>query len=174
MKLYCWCINTSFLFIDEHHHSMDIYEGETEKKKPRIIFWRAGPLQYRLPPLGECARNPSVSVYQLALLWEAALGFSEFFFLKTLSLCLSTTWWVIYEHTCTMLSVQQFLTQNSVILLPHAPYSPNLSQSDFFCFPGWKKSSWGNVFADVEEGKQKMAEELKRIKIDEFKNCFEQ
>ena len=29
-------------------------------------------------------------------------------------------------------------------------------------------------FAHVEEGKPKMAEALKDIKIDEFKNCFEQ
>ena len=42
--------------------------------------------EYRLPPPGECCRNPSVSVYQTALLWEAALGFSDlFFFLKTFS-----------------------------------------------------------------------------------------
>ena len=31
----------------------------------------------------------------------------------------------------------------------------------------------GNVFADVEEV-EKMTEALKGIKIDEFKNCFEQ
>ena len=57
-----------------------------------------GPLQYRLPPLGECSRNPSVSVHQLALLWEAALTFSELF-LKTLSMCLPLSWWVTYERT---------------------------------------------------------------------------
>ena len=44
-----------------------------------IIFWRVDPLYYRLPPLGECSRNLSGSVYQLVLLWEAAYGFSEFF-----------------------------------------------------------------------------------------------
>ena len=32
----------------------------------------------------------------------------------------------------------------------------------------------GKPFANVEEVKQKMAEALKVIKIDEFKNCFEQ
>ena len=30
------------------------------------------------------------------------------------------------------------------------------------------------MFADVEEVKQKMAEALKGIKIDKFKNCFEE
>ena len=33
-------------------------------------------------PLGECSRNPSVSVYQLALLSEAVFGFSVFFFFE--------------------------------------------------------------------------------------------
>ena len=37
-----------------------------------------------------------------------------------------------------------------------------------------KKVLKGNCFADVEEVKQKTAEALKGIKIDEFKNCFEQ
>ena len=39
-------------------------------------------IKYRLPPLGECSRNPSVSVYQLALLWEAVSGYSDFFFFE--------------------------------------------------------------------------------------------
>ena len=32
----------------------------------------------------------------------------------------------------------------------------------------------GRCFADVEKVKEKMAEALKGIKIDEFRNCFEQ
>ena len=32
----------------------------------------------------------------------------------------------------------------------------------------------GKSFVDVEEVKQKMAEALRGVKIDEFKNCFEQ
>ena len=37
-----------------------------------------------------------------------------------------------------------------------------------------KKVLKGKCFTDVEEVKQKMAEALKGIQIDEFKNCFEQ
>ena len=37
-----------------------------------------------------------------------------------------------------------------------------------------KKVFKGKCFADVEEMRQKAAEALKGIKIDEFKNCFEQ
>ena len=59
--------------------------------------------------------------------------------------------------------------------MSHPVYSPSLSLSNFFCFfPQMKKVLKGKCFADVEEVKQKMAEALKGIKIDEFKNCFEQ
>ena len=58
--------------------------------------------------------------------------------------------------------------------MPHPPYSPNLSSSDFSLFPGMKKVLKGKHFADVEEKKQKTAEALKGIKMDEFKNCFDQ
>ena len=34
-----------------------------------------------------------------------------------------------------------------------------------------KKVLKGKCFADVEEGKQKTAEALKGVKIDEFRNC---
>ena len=79
------------------------YQGTYEmgtKKTPRITFWRVSPLEYRLCLLGECSRNPSVSVYyQLALLWEAAFSLSELV-LKTVSVHFPISWWVICEHTC--------------------------------------------------------------------------
>ena len=60
-------------------------------------------------------------------------------------------------------------------LLSHPPYPPDLTPSDFFLLFFWMKNILkGKCFANVEEVKQKMAEALKSIKIDEFKNCFEQ
>ena len=41
-------------------------------------------------------------------------------------------------------------------------------------FPRIKKVLKGKHFADVEEVKQNMAEALKGIRIDKFKNCLEQ
>ena len=58
--------------------------------------------------------------------------------------------------------------------MPHPPYSSDLTPRDFFWFPQMKKVLKGKSFADVEEGKQKMAEIPKGIKIYMFKNCFEQ
>ena len=54
-----------------------------------------------LIPLSECSRNPSVSVYQLALLWEAVFGFSEFFFEDFFQhICFAYFMMVIYKCTC--------------------------------------------------------------------------
>ena len=70
-------------------------------------------------------------------------------------------------------SVQQFSTKNNTTPVSHSP--PDLVLSDFFfLFPCMKKVLKGKRFGDVEEVKQKMAEALKVIKIDEFKNCLEQ
>ena len=69
----------------------------------------------------------------------------------------------------TVLSVQQFLTKKGMTPMPHPPYSLNLAPSNLFLFPD-EKVLKGKCFADVEEVKQKMAEPLKGIKIDEFEN----
>ena len=57
-------------------------------------------------------------------------------------------------------------------LMPHPPYSPNLSLRNFFLFPRMKNVLKGKRFADVEEVKQKTAEALKGIKINELKNVL--
>ena len=56
-----------------------------------------------------------------------------------------------------MLNVQQFLTQNGMTSMPHPPYSPDPSLSDFYLFPWMKKVLKEKCFADVEEVKQKPA-----------------
>ena len=59
--------------------------------------------------------------------------------------------------------------------MPYPPYSPDVVPSDLFLFLQInKKVLKGKRFANVEELKQKMADALKGIKTDKFKNCFEQ
>ena len=75
----------------------------------------------------------------------------------------------------TALSVLLFLTQNVMTPMLHPPYSLDLTLSEFSLFPQIKKVLKGKHFANVEEVKEKKkTEALKGIKIDEFKNCFEQ
>ena len=56
--------------------------------------------------------------------------------------------------------------------MTHPTYSTNITPETFFCFPEMKKVLKGKHFADVEEVKQKTAEALKGIKIDEFKTVL--
>ena len=57
--------------------------------------------------------------------------------------------------------------------MPHPPYAPDLTLSNFFVVSLDEKVLKEKCFAAVKEVKQKMIEALKGIKIDEFKNYFE-
>ena len=150
-----------------------LYQNHCEGWHPQngIIFWRVGPFKYRLPLLGEGSRNPSVSVYQLVLLWDAVFSFSECFW--TLSTCLPILCWVFS-------SFWPKTARPLCSALPIHPISLWVTIFLFVCVPGWKNQRdliphvlKGKCFADVEEVKQKTAEALKGIKINEFKNSFE-
>ena len=67
--------------------------------------------------------------------------------------------------------VQQFLTQNDMTFVPHPPIHLQILPQGTFLFVYFLK---GKHFANVVEVKQKMAEALKGIKIDEFKKFLEQ
>ena len=59
--------------------------------------------------------------------------------------------------------------------ISHPSYSLDVASSNFFFISlDEKKVLRGKHFANVEEVNQKMTEMLKVIKIDEFKNYFEQ
>lgn len=85
--------------------------------------------------------------------------------------------WFIHHDNApahTAISVSQFLVKNSMVSLPHAPYSPDLAPCDFFLFPRMKRGMKGRRFDSIEEVKIKTREELAGITEDEFKKCFEQ
>ena len=58
--------------------------------------------------------------------------------------------------------------------MPQPPCSPDLAPCNFFLFLQMKKVLKGKRFADVEGVKPKTAEALTGIKINNFKNRFEQ
>ena len=113
-----------------------------------------------------CSRNPFVSVHQLALLWEAAFTFSEFF-LEAPSTRLSISWCDLRVH----LPTPRWVSSSFQPKMEWLPAPPSLltqshpEQFFFSCFPGWKKTFKGKCFADMEEVKQKMAKPLKGIKL---------
>ena len=131
-----------------------------QKKQNRTIFWRAGPLWYRLCPLAECSRNPSVWVYQLVWLWEAVCSFSEFS-LKTQRICPFYDGWFMSAPAHTVLC-SEVLDPKWYDPGPHPPYLPNLTLRNLFLFPSMKKVLKGKCFAHVEEVKQKNGRSAKR------------
>ena len=88
------------------------------------------------------------------------------------------SWWVVFECTCPHRSECSAVFDNKTAWpLPWpAPFIYPISHwVTFLClFPWVKKGLKRKPFADAVEVKQKMAEALEGIKIDEFKNCFEQ
>ena len=54
----------------------------------------------------------------------------------------------------TVLSVQQFLSTNGMNPVPHPPYSPDITLSNFYFFTRIKKVLKGKCLANAEEVKQ--------------------
>ena len=110
-----------------------------------------GPLYYRLPRLGEYSRNPSVSVYQLALLWEAVFSFSEFFwrlsvfahFMSDLWAHLSTLHWVFstfWPKTAWLSCPTQIHPRQLFFLFPQMKKTP---QRETSCWCGRSETKNG-------------------------------
>ena len=144
-----------------------------DPEKHGIIFWRLGPLYYRLPLLSECSRTPSVSVYQLALLWESAFSFSECFFEESFNTFAHFMMGELQVHLpmlCWVSSSFLSKTWPPCSTLPIHLISPQVT---YFIFLD-EKSPQSKAFYRCGRGEQKTAEALKGIKVDKFKNCFEQ
>ena len=100
----------------------------------------------------------------------------QWIFLKTLSTCLPITWWVIYERTCPHCAEcsAAFDQKKASRFAPASLFTWSRPEWFFFCcFSGWKKSSEGNIWL-MWQRRNKRAEALKGVKIDKFKDCFEQ
>ena len=135
-------------------------------------FWRAGPLQYTGFPLVHCISVPSGIVVRSCvwlqwifhLFWRKNVGesFNTFalFMIGDLQTHPSRLHWMF----------SSFWPKTVWPLCPTLPIHLILL-SDIFVSP-MKRVLKKKRFANVEEVKQKTAEALKDIRIDEFKNCF--
>ena len=108
-----------------------MYEGGALKKTELS----SGPL-----PLGECFRNPSVSVYRPASLGEAAYSFSEFFFEDSPNVFAHFMMGDLQAHLPTQHCVQQFSPKMAGPPCPTLP-TPDLTPRDFFLFVSLEEKS---------------------------------
>ena len=73
-----------------------------------------------------------------------------------------------------MSSERMPMTKNWMTSMPHPPYAPDLAPSNCYIVSLDEKSPQRETFCWCRRSEQKMAKALKGIKINEFKNCFEQ
>ena len=109
-------------------------------------LWREGPLYYRLASLGECSKNLSVAVCQLAL-----TCFSEVFWRLFQHVCSFHDGWFTSAPATTVLSVQQFLIKMAWHPHPISPQAVFWQVFFFFLmFPGTKRNPLKETFAEEE------------------------
>ena len=118
-----------------------------------------------LPPLGECFRNPSVSVKQLVLLWEAAFGFNEFFFWR-LNVFAHFMMSDLRVHLLILCCVfRGFWAKTAQSPCWTHPIHPILPRPTFFVSPD-EKIPQRETSCQCGRGETKTAEVLKGVKID--------
>jgi transposase len=67
------------------------------------------------------------------------------------------------------LKTTEFVTNNSMVIIPHPPYSPDLAPCDFALFPKLKKKLKGRRFETVRDTQVV----LNSIKKNDFHGAFE-
>jgi hypothetical protein len=72
------------------------------------------------------------------------------------------------------LLTREFLTHDSIITLPHLPYSPDLAPCDIFLFPKMKLQLRGRRFDRVKEIQQESQYVLGMLQKQDFQHVFQQ
>ena len=85
--------------------------------------------------------------------------------------------WLLHDDSAPShqaLVTREFLAHNSIITLPHPPYSPGLAPCDFFLFPKMKLQLKGRRVDNVEEIQWESQNVLGRLREQDFKHAFQQ
>jgi hypothetical protein len=67
--------------------------------------------------------------------------------------------------------VRQFLTSTKTTVIPHPPYSPDLTPCDFFLFPKMKLKLKGRCFESIEEIQAELQDVMKMLTQNDFQQC---
>ena len=150
---------------------MQSTKSDTPPKQNYLL--EGGPLLYRLPPLGEYSRNPSVSVFSwhcCERLHSASVNFLKLF-QRFAHFIMGDSWAHLPHHTeCWALFDQKRMT-----LVPHPPYSPDFAEWHFFS-PWKKKVLKGKHCANVEvgvRGETKIRRSTKRYQNQQVPKLFQ-
>jgi hypothetical protein len=70
------------------------------------------------------------------------------------------------------LSVREFLAKQSIPVVPHPPYLPDLASCDFFLFPKLRSTLKGKRFQDIAELQLNTARKLQAIPKHAYQTCI--
>jgi len=84
--------------------------------------------------------------------------------------------WMLHDNApChTAVSINEFLAEKSIPVVPQPPYSPDLSPCDFFLFPRLKNHLKWRHFGTLDNIQKSVTDELKCIPTEAFQHCYEQ
>ena len=89
---------------------------------------------------------------------------------------IARTWMLHHDNTpCHMeVSINEFLAEKNIPVVPQPSYSPNLSLCDFFLFPWLKNHLKERHFGTLDNIQKSITDELKGIPAETFQHCYEQ
>jgi len=86
---------------------------------------------------------------------------------------IARTWMLHHDNApChTAVSINEFLIEKCIPVVPQPPYSPDLSPSDLFLFPRLKNHLKGRQFVTLDNVQKSVTDELKGIPAEAFQHC---
>ena len=70
--------------------------------------------------------------------------------------------------------IRSYLAKHQTSVVPHPPYSPDLTQADFFLFPKLKTTLKWCRFKTIDEIKENAIRELRAVTESAFQEAFQQ
>jgi histone-lysine N-methyltransferase SETMAR len=86
------------------------------------------------------------------------------------------TWMLYHVNTPAHASllIHSYLAKHQISVVPHPPYSPDLTPADFFLFPKLKTTLKGRRFQTIAEIQENAIRELRAITQSAFQEAFQQ
>jgi len=85
--------------------------------------------------------------------------------------------WILHHDNApahASLLIRSYLAKHQTSVVPHPPYSPNLTPADFFLFPKLKTTLKERRFQTIEEIQENAIRELRAITESAFQEALQQ
>ena len=85
--------------------------------------------------------------------------------------------WMLHNDSApghASLLLRSYLAKHQTSVVPHPPYSPDLTPADFFLFPKLKPTLKRRRFQTIEETEENKIRELRAITGSAFQEAFQQ